>query len=351
MALLKPAAVDYFPSYLPDPDIRVVTSAGNSIPAHSSILAFGSAVLESVLDRPEEKQRSRSEGERVVRILGVPDDAVSGFMRFLYSSRCTEEEMEKYGVHLLALSHVYSVPPLKQKCTKSLADRLTVENVIDKLQLARLCDAPDLYIKCMKLVAEKFKSVEKTEAWKFLQKHDPRLELEIFQFMDEADSRKRRTRRHRQEQSLYLELNEAMECLVHICTEGCTDVGPYDMDAVTRKEPCSHFSTCKGLQLLIKHFASCEKRVNGGCSRCTRIWQLLKLHALMCDRINLCKVPLCRQFKLRMQQQKRGGDAKWRLLVRKVMNAKAISSLSLAKRKREAEPRGIKLCHETDEHL
>lgn len=63
-----------------------------------------------------------------------------------------------------------------------------MENVVDVLQLARMCDAPNLYLKCMKLVANNFKAVEKTEGWKFLQDHDPWLELEILHFMGEAES-------------------------------------------------------------------------------------------------------------------------------------------------------------------
>lgn len=96
--------------------------------------------------------------------------------------------MEKYGIHLLALSHVYSVPQLKQRCTRGISQRLTTENVVDVLQLARLCDASDLYLKCMKNIAAHFKAVEQTEAWKFMQDHDPWLELEILQFIDEAES-------------------------------------------------------------------------------------------------------------------------------------------------------------------
>lgn len=103
-------------------------------------------------------------------------------------NRCTEEQMEKYGMHLLALSHVYLVPQLKSRCTKALIERLTIENVTDVLQLAKLCDAPDLYLKCMKLVSKSFKAVEETEGWKFLQNNDPFLELEILQFIDEAET-------------------------------------------------------------------------------------------------------------------------------------------------------------------
>ncbi|XP_052180623.1 BTB/POZ and TAZ domain-containing protein 1 isoform X2 [Diospyros lotus] len=249
--------------------------------------------------------------------------------------------MDKYGIHLLALSHVFLVPQLKQRCTKALGGRLTIDNVVDVLQLARLCDASDLYLKCMKLVSNNFKSVEMTEGWKFVQDNDPWLELEILQFIDETELRKKRTRRHREEQSLYLLLNEAMECLEHICREGCTNVRPYDMEPTKNRGPCSRFATCQGLQLLIRHFAMCKRRVNGGCSRCKRMWQLLRLHSSICDQPDICRVPLCRQFKLKEQQEKRGDDARWRLLVRKVVSAKAISSLSLPKRKREEEARSI----------
>lgn len=96
--------------------------------------------------------------------------------------------MEKYGIHLLVLSHVYMVPQLKQRCTRALAERLTVDNVVDVLQLARLCDAPDLYLRCMKLAYTSFKAVENTEGWKFVQNHDLWLELEILRFIDEAES-------------------------------------------------------------------------------------------------------------------------------------------------------------------
>ncbi|KAG8362732.1 hypothetical protein BUALT_BualtUnG0046000 [Buddleja alternifolia] len=309
---------------MPEPDVHVITSGGVRIPAHSKILASGSPVLENIIERPKKHHRS---SDRKIAILGVPYDAVSAFVQFFYSSRCTDEQMEKYGIHLLALSHVYSVQQLKQRCTRGLVQRLTIDNVVDMLQLARLCDAPDLYLKCMRLLSDNFKAVEETEGWKFLQTHDPYLELEILQFIDETESR------------LYVQLSEAMDCLEHICSEGCTNVGPYNMDPNEHKGPCSKFTTCHGIQLLIKHFGTCKKRVNGGCSRCTRMWQLFRLHSSICDQPDECRVPLCRQFKLKAQQDRRGNDPRWRLLVKKVVSAKTISSLSIPKRKREEEPR------------
>ena len=46
------------------------------------------------------------------------------------------EEMQKYVLHLLVLSHAYAVPHLKRVCEWRLEQGLvTVENVVDTFQL------------------------------------------------------------------------------------------------------------------------------------------------------------------------------------------------------------------------
>ncbi|XP_076934113.1 BTB/POZ and TAZ domain-containing protein 1-like [Bidens hawaiensis] len=262
--------------------------------------------------------------------------------------------MENYGVHLLALSHAYLVPHLKSQCTKALIQRLSIHNVVDALQLARLCDAPDLYLKCMKLVSNSFYAVEKTEGWKFLQSHDPFLELEILQFIDDTESRKKMSRKKIKEQNMYFQLSEAMDCLEHICTEGCINVGPHDQEPMKKMTPCNKFSTCQGLQLSIQHFVNCKNRINGVCVRCKRMWQLFKLHASICKSPDsTCRVPLCGRFKTRCREEKRRRkkkeEVRWELLVQKVVLAKATSSLLLPKRKRvEEEPTPV--CGDANEN-
>ncbi|KAK1433874.1 hypothetical protein QVD17_10792 [Tagetes erecta] len=318
--------------------IQIITSGGRTIPVHANILASASTVLKSIIDKP----RKHPSSAITVSISGVPCDAVVVFVRFLYSSKCSEEDMEKYGFHLLALSHVYLIPKLKSQCTKALIERLTIENVIDVLQLARLCDAPDLYLKCMKLVSNKFKSVEETEGWKFLQNNDPFFELEILQFIDETESRRKMSRRQRRAQRLYIELGEAMDCLEHICTEGCISVGPNDTPRKNRV-PCNKFSTCQGLQLSLQHFANCKNRMNQGCVRCKRMWQLFKLHSSICELPeSACKVPLCKRFKIRGgdEMKNKKEEVRWGLLVKKVVVARATSSLLLQKKK-EVEKEAI----------
>ncbi|CAH1440562.1 unnamed protein product [Lactuca virosa] len=135
---------------------------------------------------------------------------------------------------------------------------------------------------------------QKTEGWKFLQTNDPFLELETLQVIDESESLRKRSKKRRKEQNLYLQLSEAMDCLEYICTEGCISVGPCNKEPTKNMYPCSKFSTCQGLQLSIQHVAHCKKRMNGGCVRCKRRWQLFKLHSSICELPDsTCKVPLC----------------------------------------------------------
>lgn len=98
-----------------------------------------------------------------------------------------EEDVERYGIHLLVMSHVYQVSWLKRKCETTLSTLLTTETILDLLQLSRLCDAQRLHMRCLRFIVKDFAAVQETEAWRFLQENDPWLELDILQFMDEAD--------------------------------------------------------------------------------------------------------------------------------------------------------------------
>uniref|UniRef100_A0A0E0N6I0 BTB domain-containing protein n=1 Tax=Oryza rufipogon TaxID=4529 RepID=A0A0E0N6I0_ORYRU len=215
-------------------DVDVITSSGRRrIPAHSTVLASASPVLESILQRRLKKERDAAAGggkvrRAVVLIRGVTDDAAAAFVRLLYAGSSGDEEEidEKSAAQMLVLAHAYRVPWLKRRCEGAIGSRLTAESVVDTMQLAALCDAPQLHLRCTRLLAKEFKAVEKTEAWRFLQENDPWLELDILQRLHDADLRRRKWRRKRAEQGVYVELSEAMDCLSHICTEGCTEVGP-----------------------------------------------------------------------------------------------------------------------------
>eukprot|EP00262_Sarcandra_glabra_P018285 TRINITY_DN649_c0_g1_i1.p1 TRINITY_DN649_c0_g1~~TRINITY_DN649_c0_g1_i1.p1 ORF type:complete len:246 (+),score=32.05 TRINITY_DN649_c0_g1_i1:382-1119(+) len=232
--------------------------------------------------------------------------------------------MNKFVLHLLVLSHTFSIPSLKRVCSDIIEQALLItENVIDVLQLARQCDAPRLSLVCVRLVVKNFKTVSASEGWKVMMQANPELEQELLESVVEADSRKQDKLRKIEERKIYLQLFDAMEALLHICRDGCRTIGPRDKVLKGTQVSCG-FPACKGLESLVRHFSSCKTRVPGGCVQCKRMWQLLELHSRMCSKPDSCKVPLCRHFKEKMQLQNKKDETKWKLLVSKVMAAKNV---------------------------
>ncbi|KAE8663228.1 BTB/POZ and TAZ domain-containing protein 3 [Hibiscus syriacus] len=296
-------------------DVCILAEDRSCVPAHSVVLRIASPVLGSIIE-----QSKVNHGMRYIKIPGVAHDAVRVFVRFLYSSRYEEKELKKFVLHLLVLSHAYSVLQLKRVYISLLEQGwLNRENVIDVLQLARNCDAPRLAFVCIRMVVKDFKSVSSTEGWKVMKRANPALEQELVESVVEADSQERQ--RKIEEKKVYLQLHEAMEALLHICKDGCRTTGPRDKvlkgNHVTR-----NFPACKGLEALVRHFSGCKTRVPGGCSHCKRMWQPLELHSRICNEPDYCKVPLCRHFKEKIQQQCKKDETKWKLLVSKVIAAK-----------------------------
>ncbi|KAI3459852.1 hypothetical protein Pfo_016515 [Paulownia fortunei] len=308
-------------------DVHIISEDGSIIAAHHSVLSVASPVLRNFLLQSKVKN-----GIRYIRIPGVPHDVLCAFIRFLYSSCYEEEEMKKFVLHLLVLSHSYVVPSLKRVCEHILEQGwLTKENVIDVLQLARNCDAPRVALFCLRMVVRDFKCISSTEAWKVMKRANPSLEQELLESVVEADSRKQERLKKIEEKKVYLQLHEAMEALLHICRDGCRTIGPRDKALKGSQVACG-FPACKGLETLIRHFSGCKSKVPGGCVHCKRMWQLLELHARMCNEPEYCKVPLCRHFKVKMQQQSKKDEAKWRVLVSKVIAAKNVQKLFSSQR-------------------
>ncbi|XAR71043.1 Histone acetyltransferase [Bertholletia excelsa] len=304
-------------------DVYVITEEKAFIPAHSSILSAASPVLGNLLQQSKVK-----DGVKYIKIPGVPHQAVHTFIRYLYSSCYEEEEMKKFVLHLLVLSHYYLVPSLKRVCIHLLEQGwITTENVIDVLQLSRECDAPRLFLTCLRMIVRGFRSISSTEGWKVMKHANPALEQEILEAVVEADSKKQERLKKLEEKKVYLQLYEAMEALLHICRDGCRTIGPRDKMLRGSQVACS-FPACKGLETLVRHFSTCKTRVPGGCAHCKRMWQLLELHSRMCNDPDYCRVPLCRHFKEKMQQQSKKDQAKWKLLVSKVMTAKTATGSS-----------------------
>ncbi|XP_042412068.1 BTB/POZ and TAZ domain-containing protein 3-like isoform X2 [Zingiber officinale] len=304
-------------------DVRILTEDMDLIMAHSSILANASPILKNMLEQAKIKERIRK-----IKIPGVPSEGVRTFVRFLYSACYEPELIKKFVLHLLILSHAFAILSLKSTCIKLLEQELTTENVVDVLQLAQLCDAPQLSLVCTRLITKDLKSISVSEGWKTMKKTNPSLEQTLLESLVEEDSRRQDRMKRSEERKMYKHLHETMEALIHICRDGCRTIGPRSK-MLKDDETICQYAACKGLESLIRHFFSCPLRVPGGCTQCKRMWQIFELHSQMCSELDLCKVPLCRHFKDKMKQLIKKEEHKWKLLVSKVMEAKGtISSIS-----------------------
>ncbi|XP_022775118.1 BTB/POZ and TAZ domain-containing protein 4-like isoform X2 [Durio zibethinus] len=284
---------------------------------HLHYQGMASPVLRGML-----KQAKGFGQKRSISIHGVPQDAVRVFIRFLYSSCYEKEEMKEFFAPLLVLSHAYVVPQLKLICEQQLEHGLlTLENVVDIFQLSLLCDAPRLSLISHRMILRNFKAISATEGWKAMKKSHPALEKEIVETVIEEENMQKEKIRKSNERKIYLQLCEAMEALVHICRDGCRTIGPHDKDFKKNQIPCN-YGACKGIELLVRHFAGCKLKVPGGCIHCKRMWQLLKLHSRLCADSNSCKVPLCRTFKEKIRKQRKKDEIKWKILVKKILRAK-----------------------------
>ncbi|XWS45155.1 hypothetical protein CRYUN_Cryun15aG0112300 [Craigia yunnanensis] len=301
-------------------DVTIKTDNGGIIYAHANVLGMASPVFRGML-----KQAKGFGQKKSISINGAPHDAVRVFIRFLYSSCYEEEEMKEFALPLLVLSHAYVVPQLKRICEQQLEHvLLTLENVVDVFQLSLLCDAPRLMLIGHRMILRNFKAVSSTEGWEAMKKSHPALEKEIVETMIDEENMQKEKIRKKNEQKIYLQLCEAMEALVHICRDGCKTIGPHDKDFKENQTPCK-YGACKGLELLIRHFAGCKLRVPGGCIQCKRMWQLLNLHSRLCTDSSSCRVPLCRNFKEKITKQSKKDEIKWKILVKKISRTKRIN--------------------------
>lgn len=91
------------------------------------------------------------------------------------------------------------------------------------------------------------------------------------------------------------ELDVALEAAVQdsVRFSDIAEKTPHDKEFKEDQPPCN-YAACKGLELLVRHFAGCKLRAPGKCIHCKRMWQLLELHSRLCADSDVCRVPLCR---------------------------------------------------------
>jgi hypothetical protein len=106
----------------------------------------------------------------------------------LFVTRYEPAEFGEYGLILVVLGHAYMIPALKRACTQHYEHGLlNNDNVVDVLQVARLCDVPRLHLLCFRRIVSEFKVVARSEGWRAMRESDPALEQELLDAVIKAD--------------------------------------------------------------------------------------------------------------------------------------------------------------------
>ncbi|RWW67298.1 hypothetical protein BHE74_00025268 [Ensete ventricosum] len=114
-----------------------------------------------------------------------------------------------------------------------------------------------------------------------------------------------------------MELHETIECLRHIFEDGCAALGRSCREE--ERARCTNAVTCRGLRQLVRHLAACDGQKRRWCRRCKSLWQLLRLHASTCTKLD-------------------DASCKWGILVKKVVSARVVSHLVKKQKQRVLYP-------------
>ncbi|TVU09961.1 hypothetical protein EJB05_43460, partial [Eragrostis curvula] len=158
-----------------------VNAVGGSVGAHRAVLASRSPVFKVMF--------SHDLRERLLSTLDIPDmsfAACRAFIRYLYGF-LREGEFLEHRSELLSASDKYDIPDLKKACEKSMVHDIDAENVLERLQMARLYGLSELTGTCMRLLVNFKKIYEISDDFEdFVNTADVDLVIEVIQSCRQA---------------------------------------------------------------------------------------------------------------------------------------------------------------------
>ena len=140
------------------PDVTIVCQ-GKEFPCHKAILAGRSQVFEAMFSL------NFKEGmENKVEVVDVAADVIDEILRFIY--RGDIRDLKDGAADILVAAEKYALVDLKKMCEESLCVHLTVENVLDMMDLSDLHNAANLRATALKFIVENAKEVSAQKEWR-----------------------------------------------------------------------------------------------------------------------------------------------------------------------------------------
>ncbi|CAM6082651.1 unnamed protein product [Calypogeia fissa] len=127
-------------------DVTFESESDDRTPAHRCMLASVSPVFRAMFQNKMLEQTTS-----VVKVEDMSTGAFRAFLRLLYTGSLTREDIQTFGLEVLAACHKYEVPQLAKICSPVLGDMLTVENALNILEHAVLYDE-SLFERCKEFI-------------------------------------------------------------------------------------------------------------------------------------------------------------------------------------------------------
>ena len=141
------------------PDVTIVCQ-GREFPCHKAILAGRSPVFEAMFSHSMKEKI-----ENQVEVVDIDADTFAEMLEFIYSSHVALNSKVSIA-NLLVAAEKYNLVDLKKLCEERLCVQMSVNNVLDMMELADLHNAANLRAMALKFIGRNAKEVASQKEWR-----------------------------------------------------------------------------------------------------------------------------------------------------------------------------------------
>ncbi|GFS55275.1 speckle-type POZ protein [Nephila pilipes] len=124
----------------------------------------------------------REKKETVVTITDVSMHVLKSLVSFLYTGIVPDRDCS-FLCELYSAADKYDIPDLREECHRQLVSKFTPDNVCDIMEMSNKYSDEHLKFSAMLYIGSNLKSVVTTESWKDLMHYDPKVALDVIDFL------------------------------------------------------------------------------------------------------------------------------------------------------------------------
>ena len=141
-----------------------IKCGGEEFKVHKAVLASQSPVFRRMLESDMKEQRTN-----VIEISDVDQAVISDMLAYIYTG--SVPNLDTLARELLNVANKYELSGLFTMCERELKSKISLENVIELLQLADLLDSSYLKKTCLNYISLNSGAVRSSEEWKQLKEN------------------------------------------------------------------------------------------------------------------------------------------------------------------------------------